>query len=197
MSLALKASKAASGAASGGAFISRSQFMGDPGLFGFLGKTIGGIAKRVFGSTPLGMGAAAISGAIAGRAGQDIGGAGPGGNLFQSQEQILFPPTVFEPTPGIGGKLERLFPGGKSGFQEVSAEPPKGFHRNKAAYFLKDGTFVPKGSRFVKDRRRNPLNPKAASAAISRLESSQKAIRRIDRVKIKCKKHHHVNCKIC
>jgi hypothetical protein len=72
---------------------------------------------------------------------------------------------------------------------------PSGFHLNKTSYFLKDGTFVPAGSRMVKNRRRNPLNPRAASNAVRRLESTKKAVRRFDRVQIKCKRCGCARCK--
>ena len=88
------------------------------------------------------------------------------------------------PTPGVGGAIERFVPGGNTGFQP-GGQAPSGFHLNKTSYFLKDGTFVPKGTKWVKNRRRNPLNPKAASRAISRLESAKKATKRINRVTIR------------
>jgi hypothetical protein len=37
----------------------------------------------------------------------------------------------------------------------------------------------------VKNRRRNPLNPKAASRAISRLESAKRAVKDLGRVSIR------------
>ena len=63
--------------------------------------------------------------------------------------------------------------------------PPKGYRLNKSSYWLRDGTFVPKGTRWVKARRRNPLNPRAASNAIRRLESAKKAVARINRISIR------------
>ena len=101
--------------------------------------------------------------------------------------------------PGARGAIERFLPGGKTGF-EVAVPTngracPKGFHPNKTSYFLKDGTFVPKGAKCVKNRRRNPLNPRAASRAISRLESAKKAVERLQRIQIKCKRCGLVRCK--
>ena len=51
---------------------------------------------------------------------------------------------------------------------------PSGFHPNKSSYFLKDGTFVPEGTRCVKNRRRNAANPRALDRAISRLNSAKR-----------------------
>jgi len=64
----------------------------------------------------------------------------------------------------------------------------KGHHPNKSDYFLRDGTFVPAGSRCVKDRRRNPLNVRAASRAISRIASAKTATASLGRVTIRKKK---------
>jgi len=51
--------------------------------------------------------------------------------------------------------------------------PPSGYHLNKADYFLRDGTFVPKGTRYVKNRRRDPLNPRALRNAIARVDAGK------------------------
>lgn len=51
---------------------------------------------------------------------------------------------------------------------------PSGFHPNKSSYFLSDGTFVPEGSKCVKNRRRNPMNPRALDRAIGRLNSAKR-----------------------
>ena len=64
---------------------------------------------------------------------------------------------------------------------------PSGYHVNESDYFLKDGTFVEAGSRWVKNRKRNPLNPKAASKAIGRIESLKRATARFSRITIRKK----------
>jgi len=48
--------------------------------------------------------------------------------------------------------------------------PPRGFHINKSSYFLRDGTFIPRGSKFVRNRRLNNANGRAQGKAIVRLE---------------------------
>jgi hypothetical protein len=55
-----------------------------------------------------------------------------------------------------------------------SMEPPSGYKLNKTSYFLRDGTFVPKGTRWVKVRRRNAMNPRALSRAIARVDSAKR-----------------------
>jgi hypothetical protein len=58
-----------------------------------------------------------------------------------------------------------ILPGGRPFITTMDANgagpAPSGFHWNKSDYFLKDGTFVPKGTKIVKNRRRNSLNPRA------------------------------------
>jgi len=48
--------------------------------------------------------------------------------------------------------------------------PPRGFHLNKSSYFLRDGTFVERGTVFVRNRRLNNANGQAQAKAITRLE---------------------------
>lgn len=47
---------------------------------------------------------------------------------------------------------------------------PRGFHLNKSSYFLRDGTFVERGTVFVRNRRLNNANGRAQDKAIVRLE---------------------------
>jgi len=91
------------------------------------------------------------------------------------------------PSPGISGFVARRVPGGSTGY-EVQAPAagyelacPSGYHPNKSDYFLRDGTFVAKGSRCVKNRRRNPFNPRAADRAYSRMKSAKRAADKIEK----------------
>lgn len=54
----------------------------------------------------------------------------------------------------------------------VGVACPSGFHPNKSSYFTLQG-FVPKGSRCVKNRRRNPMNPRALDRAIRRVDAGK------------------------
>jgi len=58
---------------------------------------------------------------------------------------------------------------------------PSGYHANKTSYFLKDGTYVPRGSRCVRNRRRNPLNFRALNRSISRVKQAHKTAQRIEK----------------
>ncbi len=206
MSLAIKASRARAGSLNANlgrsavalarsnapAFpaVSRAGFQGDPGLFGFLGKAISSVGSFLPG--PLGGIAGAIGGALGGG-----GQGGPGGSLF-AQQTVPFPP-VFQETPGFIGQVQRALPFGKTGFEEVAVNGAcaNGHHLNKSDYFLKDGTFIQKGSRCVKDRRKNPLNPRALSSAIKRVESAKKKEQVLKRITIRCKPHGKASCPTC
>lgn len=63
--------------------------------------------------------------------------------------------------------------------------PPKGYRLNKTGYYTKSGGWVEPGTKYVKIRRRNPLNPKAADRAISRITSAKKASAKLSRVSIR------------
>lgn len=60
---------------------------------------------------------------------------------------------------------------------------PPGYRPNKSAYYRRSpqGTVIyhPKGSVCVKSRRRNPLNPRALSRAMSRVAGAEKAIKKV------------------
>lgn len=213
MSLAIKASRARAGnissgiagravrlaASNAGQFPlppSRTGFQGDPGLFGFLGKAAGFLGGALTG------GLTGIAGSIAGAIAQQTNPpAGPGavsfpstpgifGNPFQSQEGGV---TVFDRLRVAG---TALVPGGVEPFGNGFG-CAVGFHPNKSSYFLKDGTFIQKGTVCVKNRRRNPLNPRAASRAIGRIEAAKKATRSLDRISVKCRRHGTSRCKVC
>lgn len=62
----------------------------------------------------------------------------------------------------------------------------KGFHPNKTGYFTAQGYVAP-GSRCVKNRRRNPLNPRALSRSIARISSAKNAAKFLSRVSVRPK----------
>lgn len=146
---------------------------GDPGL---LGGILGGLGGLITGGP-----AGAVAGAVAGWKG--------GGSSRPPSRGIVGPqippgrgPGRTFPLPG-GSRIRfrpgDMFPGGAPGFQ-VEGDPnvklacPSGYHPNKSSYWLQDGTYVEKGTRCVKNRRRNPMNPRALDRALSRLNSAKK-----------------------
>lgn len=166
--------------------------VGDPGLFGTIGSLVSkvaSVASVIPG--PIGWAGSAVS-RLTARQPQPVSVAG-----------VMRQPTPFapmqmpqQPTAGIRGAVERFLPGGETGMETVpTVGAPAGYHVNKTEYWVKDKdgnwTFVPKESRWVKNRRRNPLNPRAASKAIGRLESLKRATARFSRITIRkkcCKK---------
>lgn len=141
---------------------------GDPGL---LGGLLGGIGGFLTGG-PVG----AVAGAIGGFKG--------GGSQPQPQRTGFPAPPGFggpmpvRPTPGLGGAVQRLLPGGRTGYEvqpmAQGGKAPSGYHWNKSDYWLKDGTFVPKGTKLVKNRTRNAMNSKALNRALSRVNMAKR-----------------------
>jgi len=197
MSIAIKAAKA----------------QGDPGLFGFLGrgiKKLGGLAAstlipapiRAAGTTALGILRPSVSQASGGfqvpgrvQSSVPIAGARRLQGFGPARPGIGTPVTR---TPGIRGLAQRILPGGATGF-EVAGQaagggmlPPRGFHLNKTGYFLTSaaefGQFVEPFSRFVRNRRRNPGNMRAADRAISRIESAKRMAKRLSRITVRSRK---------
>jgi len=136
------------------------RYRGDPGLWGALKGAVKGFVT----GGPLG----AITGGISGAVGRPSAPA---------PRQIAAMPTApLRPVPGLRGAGQRLVPGGATGY--TMDVPPAGFHLNKSDYFLKDGTFVPKGSRYVKNRTRNFANGRALRRSITRAKGFERLVKR-------------------
>lgn len=93
--------------------------------------------------------------------------------------------------PGAGGIQSPFGPaapssgGGAVATQAVAGLLcPPGFHPNRSEYFLKNGTRVPAGSRCVRNRRMNPLNPKALNRTGRRLRAAKQAARFLQKVEV-------------
>lgn len=157
MSLALKSARAATQGTH------RGQVQAG-GLGGFLKGVARGVGGFLVGG-PAGAAAAALGPALA------------------PKRQDPAPGIPF-PFPGPGGirvNPGAALPGGRPFIQregqyagESKLACPSGYHPNKSDYFLKDGTFIAKGSRCVRNRRRNPMNPRALDRAIGRMNSAKK-----------------------
>jgi len=189
MSLQIKASKGASGAMVGNP-------MGDPGLFGFLGRAISTVGGAIIRSSPLSGIAGGIAGVLAGRTSSRTPGiipqaiprppvrvrTGPG---FGPQEVV--------PKPGVRGAIERFLPGGSTGLvvrptgalATTNGACPSGSHPNKSTYRLLSGELVEKGTRCVKNRRRNPMNPRALDRAIGRIVSAKKVSKKLGSITVR------------
>ena len=159
---------------------------GDPGLFSFLGKAVRGVTGIVSKlGIPLVSGAAGIASQFLGGAGAGPGMSPMGGGfkgfapagmpLMQAGQQI--------PTPGVVGAMQRFVPGGATGLQGC----PSGYGPNKSGYWLKSGQYVEPGTACVRKRRMNPLNPRALSRSMRRIESAKRAASVLGRITIRKK----------
>jgi len=167
--------------------------IGDPGFFG---DVFGRIGAGVKGALTGGV-SGAIQGLLGGGGRTVSNGTIISGSGFQQAPQG--PPPKF---PGKIGPIDldilgfgqkgasiSFFNGGGGGVNGngngTILACATGHHPNKSDYFLKNGTFIQKGSRCVKNRRRNPLNARAADRAISRIESAKRATKRLSRITIR------------
>jgi len=158
--------------------------MGDPGFFSFLGKAVRGVTGIVSKlGIPIVSGAAGVVGSMFG-----AGRVGPGFTpMFQPGQQ---PQMMLQQAPAgapIAGGLaarQRFFPGGATG---VGTGCGQGSRPNKSGYWLKNGQYVAPETVCVKSRRMNPLNPRALSKAMRRIESAKRASSVLSRITIRKK----------
>jgi hypothetical protein len=142
---------------------------GDPGILSFLGKAASSLVGGAIGlATGQGVGGF-VTPFVSQPKTQGIPMAMPGG--LPLAPQLASGPPAIQKTPGVVGTLQRLVPGGATGYEAVAC--PKGYHANRASYFLKDGTFIAAGSKCVKNRSRNPLNPRALRRAVGRVDAGK------------------------
>jgi len=103
--------------------------------------------------------------------------------------------------PGMLAFSQRMIPGGETGMMAApmggdvlsmragKASGWPGYHWNKSDYFLRSGEFVPAGAKMVRNRRRNPANPRATSNAIARVKGAKRYAKTLGRITIR--DHHH------
>jgi len=178
--------------------VAKANAMGDPGLFSFIGKAVGGIAKLA-GSVlpgPIGSIAKVVGNVLVPakpiRLASQGSLPGVGITLPRAGTGVTFPVGAAAPYPGM---VPSLFPstGPSPGGQFASPQPGvgcdrPGYHRNKTGYFTKRYGFIEKGSVCVKNRKRNPLNPRALSRSLARLTSAKRAVRCLADYSIRPKK---------
>lgn len=183
---------------------------GDPGLLGAIGGAIKGGVTGFLAGGPAGALTGAVIGGVKGAFDDDepapirppptIAPVTPGFQVPQLPVPMLPgagaiaapTPVVQAPVmaPGTNGRLMGFRPGGRFAMTPAGTifPCPAGTRSNKSGYHIKSGAFIAPGSRCVKIRRRNPLNPRALDRAISRLESAKKASEKIKRISVRKKK---------
>jgi hypothetical protein len=135
---------------------------GDPGIFDSFRRVLGVGARTALGLTGFGGAGAALGAAVSGSRGRPS--MGP-------------PHHVVVARPGIVGAAQRFFPGGQTGLMVQNGSGlacATGFRPNKTSYWLKDGTHVEAGSRCVRRRQMNPLNPRAMSRSFRRIDGGKR-----------------------
>lgn len=162
-------------------------YRGDPGVLSFLGKAVKGVVGGAVGFVTGGVG-----GAVRGAA-QGLGITLPGqarqqspvqGTALAPAQQDYFAGASIGGERGIRVGVERSVAVTTTGMGSAplalasGAQCPKGYHPNKTSYFLNDGTFIAKGSRCVKYRRMNVLNPRALRKGIRRGKGAIKLLRK-------------------
>lgn len=170
--------------------------MGDPGIFGDIFRGVTGAVGGLISGGPLG----AIGGAVRGFT--------SGGSTSPTVLPTLPPMRTLPLTiqangrppqvekPGARGAIERFLPGGSTGMIDdpeyrAGKTSRPGWHWNKSGYFLKSGQWIAAGTKEVRNRRMNPLNPSAIKGSIKRLGRAKTAAKDIGRVTIRAKKCAH------
>lgn len=179
-------------------------------IFGLNQQTIGTIQNVAKGFLTGGPGGAITAGIadVAGRlTAPRVSTTNPGGIVGTAVTRL-----VSQPSPAVGPGMPpmlpqlptqvdstrtsgiSLFPGGPMvGTQTTYSSPAaghpgqgcgKGYHLNKTGYYTRQGYVAP-GTRCVKNRRRNPLNPRALSRSISRISSAKNAAKFLSRVSVR------------
>ena len=189
---------------------------GDPGLFGFLGKAVGTIAKVGTSFIPGPAGAIARGltsrifgggGAVAPAAARPLptvirtmaplinGAAGPNAWGVSPVPNVVFPESRGF---GRGQDPGQFIPAtGEVGFDTTPAIGcPSGYKPNKSGYYRRikspgnpEGSvyYIAPKSRCVKIRKRNAANPRAADRALNRIQSAKRFATKMNRVTIRKK----------
>jgi len=177
--------------------ISRASYTGDPGFFGDIFKGIKKVASVVLPFTPVGAAYTAGRQFLASRRQPPAPIAGPGSiDLSGDWAQVAqrYGITIAQAQRGD-------FPAGPGPVTAqrtmMGAPPPMmngngmasagGYHLNKSNYFLMSGEFVPAGSKWVRNRKRNPANARATSRAISRITGAKNYAKSLGRISIRKK----------
>lgn len=157
-------------------------------------KSVAGVALPLLGTALL-PGIGTVLGGLAGKALQGGGTprVGAGGTVGPGMGGVIKLPSGLTMSGGIGMSPYGLtvdpstggaidMGGGGTAMVPSGACAIKGYHLNKHGYFTHRDGWIPPHSKCVKNRHRNPLNPRAARHAAGRLHGFQKLVARVERV---------------
>jgi hypothetical protein len=179
--------------------IPRGMPAGDPGFFGDLWGGIKGAVGGLVTGGPLGAVGGAVTGFMGGsKTGPSATSAAPPLPPMRTlQEQVRFQQNGTRP-PTMRERVEMTLPGGRSGTEGLTEEQRRagrasspGYHWNKSGYYLKGGSYIWPGTKEVRNRRMNPLNPSAVKKSMTRLGRAKTAAKDINRVTIRAKACAH------
>jgi len=162
-------------------------YKGDPGLFGDIWggiKKVGRVGTSFVGglNIPFASGAVRTFGrALFGR--ENI----PGASTAPIPFSMATIPASPSGMPGSGFRMDMRTAMPSVATANGCPADMKGYHANKSEYFLRSGEFVGKGTRMVKDRRRNPGNMRALSRSLSRIKSAKKMAATLGQVRFVAK----------
>lgn len=175
------------GSTSQRATVARRGMAGDPGIFGDIWSGIKSVGGAIVGGA---------TGLLTGGPLGAVGGVLKGSGIISEPKPPALPglgTLPIQQTSPTGVRIGGLLPGGAKPYAGLDYAPqsggqlPAGYHWNKTDYFLRDGTFVPAGTKPVKNRRRNPANSKATNRAISRVAMAKRHAKDLSRVTIRKK----------
>jgi len=113
---------------------------------------------------------------------RELAACGPGRGAF-TVDPLAFLPGGRPLFSGVNGGVPAMENGMMAGRPAVA-----GYHWNKSGYFLQSGEYVPAGTKMVKNRRRNPANPRATSNAITRIKGAKRYAKSLSSISIRKKK---------
>jgi len=99
-------------------------------------------------------------------------GEGPGLDILSRVPEAAAGPVGFQATTAMLAGKPTGFPG---------------YHWNKSGYFLMSGEYVSPGTKAVRNRRRNPANPRATSNAITRIKGAKRYAKSLSSISIRKK----------
>jgi len=162
-------------------------YAGDPGLFGSIFSGIKKFGGAVIGATPAGRALKFARDAVLGNKQPKMRS-----RKMRKMQQRFAPMQPFTMPGGIRLPDRAVMASSAQAMNGAGNLPPSGYHWNKTGYYRggRPGSagpveFVAPGTVAVKNRRRNPLNPRALDRSMGRITSAKKAASKLGRITIR------------